>query len=254
MTNEQIGQRIRNRRNEIGMSVESLAGIVGVNKSSISRYEKGIIEKLKLPVIESIAGALGVNPAWLIGKSDKMFADELPSISPDAHHIGVLYDRADEKDQLLTHSVLDKYEDENKIISINTKKKNPGGFTEIDVYDEPAAAGLGNYLDEPVSRREQMPAFMVPKGADFGIRISGDSMEPMIADGSVVFVKQSITVESGKVGVFVLNGASFCKQLIVDREKKQIRLHSVNPKYQDIIVAPEDTLITIGQVLYLSEK
>ena len=52
MTNEQIGQRIRDRRNEIGMSVESLAGIVGVNKSSISRYEKGVIEKLKLPVIE----------------------------------------------------------------------------------------------------------------------------------------------------------------------------------------------------------
>lgn len=248
MTNEQIGQRIRDRRNEIGMSVEALAGVVGINKSSISRYENGTIEKLKLPVIESIAGALGVNPAWLIGKSDKMVLDELPSISPDAHHIGVLYDRADDVDKMLTHNVLDKY-DEDKIVTISTSKKNPGGFLELDVYDEPAAAGLGNYLSAPESRREQFPSFMVPNGASFGIRISGDSMEPVIADGSTVFVKHAMTVESGKVGIFVLNGASFCKQLIVDKAKQEVRLHSFNPEYADIIVGPEDNLVTVGQVL-----
>ena len=248
MTNEQIGQRIRDRRIEIWMSVESLADIVGINKSSVSRYEQGLIEKLKMPVLHSFADALGVNPSWLVGKSDKKYLEKPPPISPDAHHIGVLYDRADDVDKMLTHNVLDKY-DEDKIVTISTSKKNPGGFLELDVYDEPAAAGLGNYLSAPESRREQFPSFMVPKGASFGIRISGNSMEPVIADGSTVFVKHTMTVERGKVGIFVLNGSSFCKQLIVDREKQEVRLHSINPKYEDIIVAPEDSLITVGQVL-----
>lgn len=245
-----IAVRISKAMSEKKVSYGELNKLTGIPKSALQRYATGETDKIPLDRLELIAEALGVSAEHLIGWDS---APSLP-ISEDGQHIGLLYDRADEKDKLLTYSVLDKYEDENRIISINTKRKNPGGFMEIDVYDEPAAAGMGNYLDEPVFHREQMPAFMVPKGADFGIRISGDSMEPMIMDGSVVFVKHSITVESGKVGIFVLNNESFCKQLIVDKEKKQIRLHSVNPKYHDIIVTTEVTLITIGQVLYWSEK
>lgn len=170
-------------------------------------------------------------------------------ISDEAHHVGVLYDRADEKDRLLTHTVLDKYEESEKVISISTKHRNQGGFVEMDIYDEPAAAGFGNYLSAPQSSREQFPVFMIPKGADFGIRISGDSMEPVVSDGSTVFVKQTMAVESGKVGIFILNGASYCKQLIVDREKQEVRLHSFNSAYDDIVISPDDSLITIGQVL-----
>ena len=139
--------------------------------------------------------------------------------------------------------------DKEKIISVSTKTHNPGGFIEIDVYDEPAAAGFGNYLDAPEARREQFPAFMVPKGTTFGIRISGNSMMPLVEDGTTVFVKQTMVVESGKVGIFVLNGASYCKQLIVDYDKKEVRLHSLNPDYPDMVISPSDTLVTIGQVL-----
>lgn len=170
-------------------------------------------------------------------------------LTEDGHHIGYLYDQADEKDKMLTHSVLDKYDSREKIVSISTKTRNPGGMVEFDVFDEPAAAGFGNYLDAPKSHREQFPAFLIPKGADFGIRISGDSMEPLIRNGDTVFVKQSMTVESGKVGIFILNGESFCKRLIVDRQKKEVLLRSVNPKYKDIVVTAADKLITVGQVL-----
>ena len=246
-----FADKVKYHRKKLHLTQTELGDLLGVKKNAVSKWECGRVEAVGQKTLNNMAHLFGVKISYLIADDEDPATD---SISDEAHHIGVLYDRADEKDKLLTHSVLDKYEDENKVIFINTKKKNPGGFTEIDVYDEPAAAGLGNYLDEPVSHREQMPTFMVPKGADFGIRISGDSMAPMIMDGSVVFVKHSITVESGKVGIFVLNNESFCKQLIVDKEKKQIRLHSINPKYQDIIVTPEDTLITIGQILYWSEK
>lgn len=239
-----IAQRILNIMSEKKISYGELSKATGVPKSALQRYATGETDKIPIDRLELIAAALGVNTEYLVGWEG---VPEL-QISQDGQHIGVLYDRADDVDKMLTHNVLDKY-DEDKIVTISTSKKNPGGFLELDVYDEPAAAGLGNYLSEPESRREQFPSFMVPKGASFGIRISGDSMEPVIADGSTVFVKHTMTVESGKVGIFVLNGSGFCKQLIVDREKQEVRLHSINQKYEDIIVAPEDTLITIGQVL-----
>lgn len=175
-------------------------------------------------------------------------SDGRDALSEEGHHIGILFDRADEKDKLLTHTVLDKY-DGIGITTIPTKTRNPGGIIELDVYDEPAAAGRGNYLEGDEKHREQFPSVLVPNGTDFGIRISGNSMTPAIEDGMTVFVKHTMKVESGKVGIFVLNGASYCKQLIVDRNLRQVRLHSFNADYADIIVSPSDSLVTIGQVL-----
>ena len=70
MTNIEIGLRIADRRKELNMTMDDLAKKVGVAKSTIQRYETGKIEKLKMPVIESIAHALNANPCWIIGKSE----------------------------------------------------------------------------------------------------------------------------------------------------------------------------------------
>lgn len=69
-TNKQIGLRIKSTREERGMTLQEIANKIGVAKSTIQRYEAGTIENIKLPVISSIANALGVNPSWLIGKVD----------------------------------------------------------------------------------------------------------------------------------------------------------------------------------------
>ena len=68
--NKRIGQRIREKRIEKGLTLQQLADLVGVNSSTILRYKKGQIKKIKLPVIESIAYALNVDPAWLALKSE----------------------------------------------------------------------------------------------------------------------------------------------------------------------------------------
>lgn len=70
MTNEEIGKRIEERRRELDYTLDYIAVRIGVAKSTIQRYEKGQINKIKLPVIESIAGVLHVNPNWLIGNTD----------------------------------------------------------------------------------------------------------------------------------------------------------------------------------------
>lgn len=69
-----LGERIKEVRTSREMTLEALASAVKVNKSTISRYERGEIESPKMPVIQSIASVLHVNPSWLIGKSpDKTY-------------------------------------------------------------------------------------------------------------------------------------------------------------------------------------
>lgn len=66
----EIGNRIEKSRKALGMTQEELASTLGLNKSTIQRYESGKIEKIKLPVIEAMANTLGVSPEYLAAKSD----------------------------------------------------------------------------------------------------------------------------------------------------------------------------------------
>ncbi|MEE1393432.1 MAG: LexA family transcriptional regulator [Negativibacillus sp.] len=81
--NIQTGKRIQQRREELGLNLGDIAKEVGVAVSTIQRYEKGKIEKIKLPVIEAIAKALQVDPAWLLCQTDRMTVSsvEVSSIS-----------------------------------------------------------------------------------------------------------------------------------------------------------------------------
>lgn len=71
-----LGERIKQRRKELKLTLQDIADNVGVTKSTIQRYEAGKIESPKLPVIQAIARALNANPAWLVGKSKKMLPAE----------------------------------------------------------------------------------------------------------------------------------------------------------------------------------
>lgn len=68
MDSKLIGKRIKERRLELKLTLQQVADDVKVNKSTIQRYESGHIVDMKLPVIESIAKYLNVDPLWIIGK------------------------------------------------------------------------------------------------------------------------------------------------------------------------------------------
>jgi repressor LexA len=70
--NIEVGRRIQMRRKQLGLTLDDISAAIDVAKSTVQRYEKGTIQKLKMPVLESIANALRVNPSWLACKSDEM--------------------------------------------------------------------------------------------------------------------------------------------------------------------------------------
>lgn len=76
-----LGKRIKEARMARDYTLDDLANAIGLNKSTVSRYERGEIEKPKLPVIESIANELRVNASWLIGKSNDMSARHSLTVS-----------------------------------------------------------------------------------------------------------------------------------------------------------------------------
>lgn len=62
-----IGQRIKARRKELGVSADKLAEMLGKDRSTVFRYEKGDIENLPLDILEPIAKALKTTPAYIMG-------------------------------------------------------------------------------------------------------------------------------------------------------------------------------------------
>lgn len=64
-----IGRIIAAKRREKGLTLEEVGEQVGVAKSTIQRYEAGLITTPKLAVIESIARALSLEPSVLTGKT-----------------------------------------------------------------------------------------------------------------------------------------------------------------------------------------
>lgn len=66
-----IGERIKNRRKELGLSVGDLAKKIGKNRATIYRYESSYIENMPTTVLEPIAKALNTTPAYLMGWVDE---------------------------------------------------------------------------------------------------------------------------------------------------------------------------------------
>ena len=75
-----------------------------------------------------------------------------------------------------------------------------------------ASAGTSEFLDdenfEIIEVGEE-----VPEEADFGLALNGDSMEPRYHDNQAVWVQQTNSLSSGEIGIFYLDGMTYCKQL-----------------------------------------
>ena len=70
MSDTDLSSRIRQRREQLGLSQEELAARMGYrSKSSITKLEKGIND-LPRAKLEELAAALDTTPAWLMGLVD----------------------------------------------------------------------------------------------------------------------------------------------------------------------------------------
>ncbi|HHJ8717794.1 TPA: helix-turn-helix transcriptional regulator [Streptococcus pyogenes] len=111
-------------------------------------------------------------------------------------------------------------------------------------YDHAASAGTGQYLNDVQVETIELP---VDYDADFVIPVYGDSMEPKYHSGDYVFVKLSIDLSDGDIGVFEYYGDAYIKQLLINAEGAF--LHSLNSKYDDIPIDKDSDFRIIGEVV-----
>lgn len=62
-----IGQKIKERRELLKITQEELGKACGTTKQTIFKYESGIVTNIPMDRLEKIAAALKVTPAWLMG-------------------------------------------------------------------------------------------------------------------------------------------------------------------------------------------
>lgn len=88
------------RRAKLRMSQQDLADALGVNRSTVSRYESGQIDKMPVDFLIPLARALQTTPEYLMGW------DEADEISFEEALISA-YNKADEKTKKAICALLD---------------------------------------------------------------------------------------------------------------------------------------------------
>lgn len=77
-----IGERIKQRRLELGYTADALAKMLNKNRATIYRYENGDIENMPIDVLEPLAKALNTTPAYLMGWDESSSARQNTKFSP----------------------------------------------------------------------------------------------------------------------------------------------------------------------------
>lgn len=114
-----------------------------------------------------------------------------------------------------------------EVVSSESENEN---IYQIPVFDS-VSAGFGKYADSTPT--DYIPTYL-PYGSSpdeyISINVSGDSMSPLIDDGSRILVQLRHSVDSGTVAVVLVDGEEgFVKR--VNYGSDWLELESVNPYY-----------------------
>ncbi|MBE9387877.1 helix-turn-helix domain-containing protein [Vagococcus salmoninarum] len=236
MDKEKIRVTLKEKRLSKGLSAEKLGKTVGVNKTTIYRYEKGEIEKMPMEVANKLSTALDINPLYIIGLSENPKIDKLPN-----SNIHSIYNQLNEPNQAKVYNFAEKTLEEQNTNVIDLRE-----YRDIDIQST-VSAGTGVVdLDANHIERISYNGF-IPNKYDTAFRVQGDSMEPMFKDGEIVFVVKDEDVRNGQIGVVLIDGEAFVKKMYVEGDK--LRLVSLNKQYKDIIANGSNQISVYGRVV-----
>lgn len=218
-----FGERLRQRREELGISRTELADRLGVSRSAVGNYETGVSAP-KEEVLLRLFDALHVDPNYLYRDS---FRAAGFSCSDEEKRLLEKYRGLSMTGRRTVHALVDS------LSQWQTELQSEQPATEprlIPLYFSPAAAG---YAAPAFGEDYELISITgdVPPGAELAVRIQGDSMEPAITDGSVVYVNHD-PLQNGDVGIFCVDGDMLCKQYYKD-PLGMVYLFSLNRRRAD---------------------
>ena len=229
-----IGEQIKKYRNIKGMTQQDIADALGESSGRvIYNWEKGI-GRPDCDKLARLCDLLEVSADELIGcksMADRPTATEWSTLQK--------YRALDEHGKEIVDYLIDS---EYKRVATLTRKPKPR-MLKMDYYTLPASAGTGNFLDSDLAEELLVHESAEAEQADFVISVGGDSMEPTYHDGNKVFVEKCDSVDIGEVGIFVVNGDVYIKEL----GNKYLKSH--NEKYKPIPLTENDSVYCCGRVI-----
>lgn len=230
-----IGDKIRERRLELGMTQLQIAEITGIKKNTISNYENNVSapnENNIFKLMEVLKCDANYLFEWDKVENIKLTINEKIIIKK--------YHTLDEYGKKAVDDLLDnEYErcqEEKKIKVIQLPMSELKVSAGVGSWIEDNRYGTIEVVDTPESRK-----------ADLVIEISGDSMEPTYHNGDNVLVRLQPSVDIGEIGVFVKDSEGYIKEL------GKNRLISHNKEYEDIILNEYTNINCVGKVIGIAE-
>jgi repressor LexA len=192
MNNKTMSEKIKELRTSQGLTLEQVANKVGVGKSTVRKWETGIIANMKRDKIAALAEALHTTPAYLMG-----WEENEPS---------------SERNDLFAQF---------GIMPISKKK--------LPILGN-AACGEPKYAEQTfegyvtVGADMQADFCLYAKGDSM--------VNARIHDGDIVFVRKQDIVEDGEIAVVLVEDDTTIKRVYYDRENNVLTLVPENPAFK----------------------
>lgn len=205
-----VGERIKQRRKELGLSVDDIAKKLGKNRATIYRYESNEIENMPLDVIEPLARVLNVSPAYLMGWIDKK-------------------------------ELRGEY-----LLKEEAKKYIPSGIEMFPIVGI-VRAGQPILATENIEGYFPMDKSFVSTDKDyFLLKVKGDSMNLEFEEGSLLFIEKTPCIENGEIGVVLVNNhEATVKKVIQNDNMITLIPMSSNPEHVPEMIDLSKTKVEI---------
>lgn len=230
---------LKNRRLELNLTLEDVGNYVGVGKSTVRKWENGDITNMKRDKIVSLSKILKLDPLDIIDPNNELSNRNNRYIKAVISGMNRLSSERQKNVKNYVDSQLD--EQENSKISEDVSS--------IPVVHNSAVAANPTELTYGDTVLQDEEFERIPDNADLAIPSLGDSMEPTIKNGGLVFIHEQPTIENGEIAVVEIDGeGTTCKKVYFDYSNKEIILKSINPKYPDRHIN-SDRIRIIGKVV-----
>ena len=242
-----FGERLTSLRKEHGYATRNdFAEKLGIPSTTLRNYETNVREPGHT-FLKQISELFNVSVDYLLCLTDDKEVLNSFRLRSTEQNLIEKYRTLDDLgrshiDQMMdweTDRVKIKEKHSARIDELEKKLQKSGPVLRIYPYlRKIAAAGNGFYFDDIPTDTIEAPYM---EGADFVIGVNGDSMEPVLSDGDLIYVEKRQIVETGDIGIFIVNSQCYVKKAADEG------LVSYNQKYPTI--PGTEHIICFGKVL-----
>lgn len=235
-----FAKNLKYLRAKRGYDQQTFAEMIHRSVSTVSEWESGKYTP-KAGILADIANMFGVKLDDMMNKDLSKSTDNT-AIEKTTNTMRKLHPARQQNVYTYAEGQLKEQQNENVVPLPEQREIVCGRGTA-------AGAPIDGDAQDAEVRRTRVNVDDIPASADEIVTVEGDSMEPDYPKYSQIFVRWQDTIDDGDLAVVRVadEGVTF-KQVSRDYQQKKIVLHSLNDKYPDRYLDPEDISI-IGVVI-----